>query len=170
MSKISMKKLTIGAVALSTVLILGSSIYVYALAGDYTFITETENFTVYLRIDKVNNNPKSFTMIQTSVKIVSKSESDIMVHEFRVKAYSGPSSSPTSKKYGEQAVTNILIPAMGTQVVKVNVKIYNYTDFQTKDYVYVYSTIKWTHFGQYYERMDAKRFDIRTWKGLFPML
>ncbi len=109
MSKISMRKLAIGAVALSTILVLGSSVYVYALAGDYIFITETDNFTVYLRIDRINTNPNKFVMIQTSVKIESKSASDIMVLEFRVKAYSAPPSNPLSKKFGEDAVYNLLV-------------------------------------------------------------
>jgi hypothetical protein len=168
MSKKSMRRITLGAVALSTILVLGSSIYVYALAGGYNFITETDNFTVYLRIDKINANPQKFTLIQTSVKITSKSTSDIMVLEFKVKAYSAPPNSLGSKKFGEESVYNLLIPAMGTLVVKLNVKIYNYTDLKQADFVYVHSTIRWIHFGEYYERMDATRIDIRPYKLLLP--
>ncbi len=168
MSKISMRKITIGAVVLSTMLILGSSIYVYALAGDYTFITGTDNFDVYLRINNFNPTPQKFAVVQASVKIISKSPSDIMLLEFNVKAYSAPPGSPGSKKFGEETVYNLLLPAMGTLVVRLNLKIYNYTDLKDASFVYVHSTIRWIHFGEYYERMDAKRIDIRPYKFLLP--
>ena len=168
MSKISMRKITIGAVVLSTLLILGSSIYVYALAGDYTKITETDNFTVYLRVDKVNPNPQKFTLVQTSVKIESKSPSDIKLLEFKVKAYSAPPGANGSKKFGEDAVYNLTIPAMGTLVTKLNVKIYNYTDLKMVHIVYVYATMKWIHFGEFHERVQSKRIPIDEWKFLLP--
>ena len=168
MSKRLMRRLTLGAVALSTVLILGSSLYVYALAGEYNYITETPNFIVYLRVDHINPQPQKFAVVQASVKIVSKSASDILVHEFKVKAYSAPPSSLSSKKFGEDAVYNLTLPAMGTLVVRLNIKIYNYTDLKLADFVYVHSTIRWTHFGEYYERMDATRIDIRSYKFLLP--
>jgi len=169
LSKLSMRRITIGAVALSTLLILGSSICVYALAGDYKKVKNDPNFDVYLRIDKVNCNPKSFAIFQTSVKIVSKSQGDIVVLEFNVKVYSAPPSSPGSKKFGEDAVYNLTIHAKSTQIMKLNVKIYNYTDFKASNFVYVYSTIKWTHFGQYHERQEPTHFDLRMWKQMFPL-
>lgn len=174
MSKRSVRKITFVGIALGLSFILVSSIYVYGLSTSYTKVYDGPYFDVDLRIDKINPRPPVptprpphlFSLVTCSVKVVSEPGSDIEVHEFSVRAYSQPPEQLGSKKFGESTVYDMLIPAGQTTVFKLKVRVTYWMDFKNANEVWVISYIKWTHFGETYERVDTKFIDIAGWMGL----
>lgn len=162
----SLRRIAFVGIALGLALVMVSSAYVYAVSKRYTRVYDDANFTVWLRVDMINAKPRKFAVVLCSLKVHSKSPSDIVVHEFSVQAYSSPPGSPGAKEFGAKTVWDLLIPANGTVAFKLNVKVTNWMYFTGADEVWVVSYINWTHFGQTYERYDSTSIDITPWKSL----
>jgi hypothetical protein len=72
-------------------------------------------------------------------------------------------------KFGEDMVKNLLIPAQGTQVVRINEKIYNFELFKDTDHPWVRAYIHWTHMGHIYERIYNAELDISIFQLMFDL-
>lgn len=144
---------TYASMGLAIAVILATSAVVYAVSAGYENVYDDANLDVDLRIVKVNPNPKNFAIVLASVRMRNLSPSDIVVQLFSVKAFNGPD---RTMKYGEDAATNLLIPAHSVLVKNFNVKVQNYTYLIQDEDVFVQTLIQWTHFGTTYERVDAR--------------
>lgn len=146
-------------------MILASSAVVYAVSGTYADVYLDDNLDVDLRIVKVNPNPKNFAIVLASVRMRNLSPSDITVHLFLVKAFNAPD---LSVKYGEDSATNLLIPAHSVIVKNFNIKVQNYSQLMLDDDVFVQTLIQWTHYGTWFERIDARPITLewQFWKHL----
>jgi len=150
-------------IALSVAVIVGTSLAVYALAGDYVPVFEDANLKVDLKVININMQPQKHAIVLVSVRMLNKSPSTIDVTSFRVLAFDSPA---REIKYGEDVVSGLVLPAGKTIVKNLNLKVQNFTLLLGDDDVFVQTSIQWTHFGQSYSRLDAKLIDITPWKSL----
>ncbi len=162
------------AIILAVGITVASSFYFYKVGGKYEQVYNLDDpydpLQVYLRIDNINPQPQKFAVALASVRIYNGYDDDIHVEEIRAEVYNGFKHDSSTKKFGQDSARNIFIPAKTFKVVKMNVKIYNYTDFRVTSDVYVYHFIHWTHgIQEYVIGPEFDVIDISYFQSLFSL-
>jgi hypothetical protein len=167
-------------VAISMAFVFGTAMVTYVQAATqppssgwvqiYPEQGEVDPMTVELKIHRYSFH-KDFAIFHYLLRITNGYEEDIFVHEITAEAWSDMKGGPTSTAvmYGSDTRTNISIPALETDVIRLNHKAQNHNLLIQDDSVYAYAYIAWRHGTTEYTKSCFVMIDAEDyWHQLFP--